>query len=203
MCVCISTYQNYIPEPEWPYGALKMPSRRLNCLQKPTKSQRQILQHILGRTAIIQEGERGDVPGKKKKNLRGKSLLSKARKGCHLHLCQEIKQTEPLFRAHSCAPNQRPREPLRSLCSSHPREVKWCHCTCNCRFLLMLERLSGGFPGSKNTLWQDGKCAQPLTWQDAISWGLFTFLSFSFYSDFKSPKQFTLTYNLSSYCYPP
>ena len=49
----------------WPCGALKTHIKRLDCLQKMIKSQRQLLWHVVGRTAIIQGGEGGDVPEQK------------------------------------------------------------------------------------------------------------------------------------------
>lgn len=49
----------------------------------------------------------------------------------------------------------------------------------------MLERSSGAFPGSKNILWQDGDCAQPLARQDAISWGPILHLFVSLLSDWR------------------
>lgn len=124
-------------------------------------------------------------------------MLNNGFKGRHLHLCQEIKQIEPSFQSTFPYPKTTPtRASLSCLCSIHPREVKRWHCTCNCRFFLTLERSSGGFPGSKNISWQEGDCAQPLAWQDAISWGLFTFIFFLFPLTLEFTEHFRLTYNL-------
>lgn len=169
-----------------------MHSERLRCLCKAIKSQRWLLWHIWGRTTIVQGEEGGGVPGQKTQGVNVR--LAKASR---VAIYSSVKkQTEPL-RAHSHAPDQHPREPLSSLCRSHPREVKWCHCTCNCRLLLVLERHSGGFPGSKNISRHDAKWAQPLGWQDAPSWGLFTFIASLFPLTLEFRKQFRLTYNLS------